>query len=227
MLRITNFKSIVNDRALKTEVHMPSINKQNPNLDVEWFKNKLAEKKLSTRALAKLLDVNPSTVSLMLRGIRAIHNKDAVKLADIFSVTTIEIFKRAGAPIEDEVRTVPVTTYIDEHNKLVTIAAADFEQFNAPFDAASNSYAMQVRNGRKHDGWVFVVGASKVKPEACLGSLVVYCTEAWSTHLGIIKRGYVKGTYSVTSDLLSESDADLPLNVNLLWCQPVIWIKPA
>jgi|GEM_PF-1857669 transcriptional regulator with XRE-family HTH domain len=205
---------------------MPSLNKQNPNLDVQWFKTKLEEKQLTVRGLAKLLEINPSTVSLMLRGIRAIHNKDAVKLADILGVTTIEIFKRAGAPIEDEVRQVPVTMFLDERNELVQIDIEAADKFKAPYDTPSNSFALQIRNGRKHDGWMLVVGANKIRPEACLGSLVVYCGDNGITNIGIIKRGYTTGTYNVMNDVTSDLNGDVAQNMRVLWCQIVIWIKP-
>lgn len=208
---------------------MPSIKLQNPNIDAEWFKRKLEEKKLTVRGLAKLMELNPSTVSLMLRGIRAIHNEDAVKLADAFSVTTTEIFKRAGAPIQDEARTLPITMYVDEHDRVLPISIEAADDFIAPYDTPTNAYAVQVRTGRKYDGWILVVSGTKLKPEECVGSLVVYCTHKGEVDIGMLRRGYIKGTYNVMNDM-SNGDAKekaLTQNIEVLWCQPVIWIKPS
>lgn len=205
---------------------MPSIKKQNPNIDTEWFKNKLEEKQLTVRGLAKHMGLHASTVSLMLRGIRSIHNPDAIKLADVFNVTPIEIFKRAGAPIEDEVRKIPVLMFIDTHGKVINVPPEAADNFVAPYDSPTNSYAVQVRTGRKYDGWMLVVNGTKLKPDDCLGSLVVYCTKDGEVNVGILRRGYISETFNVTNDMHNGDEAPSIQNVKIMWCQPVIWIKP-
>lgn len=208
---------------------MPSVKLQNPNIDVDWFKTQLERKKLTVRGLAKLMDLNPSTVSLMLRGIRAIHNEDAIKLADAFSVTATEIFKRAGAPIQDEARSLPVTMYVDEHDRVLPISIEAADEFRAPYDTPTNAYAVQVRTGRKYDGWMLVVSGNKLKPDECVGSLVVYCTHKGEIDIGMLRRGYIKNTYNVMNDMSTHEgkDKSLTQNIEVLWCQQVIWIKPS
>ena len=46
-------------------------------MQTEWFKQKLAERKLSQRQLAKLMGLDPAAVSLMLRGQRKMTNEEA------------------------------------------------------------------------------------------------------------------------------------------------------
>ncbi len=205
---------------------MPSLKKQNPNIDEGWFKNKLLEKQLTVRGLAKQMGLNPSTVSLMLRGIRSIHNEDAVKLAEFFSVTPIEIFKRAGAPVEDEVRKIPVAMYIDENNKIIQVPTEVADKFKAPYDCPTNSYALQIRTGRVYDGWMMVVAGNKVQPESALGALCVYCTKNGVLNLGILRRGYVSGTYNSTQPTYYGTDDTNTQNIDIAWCQNVLWIKP-
>jgi transcriptional regulator with XRE-family HTH domain len=209
------------------EVEMPSVNLQNPNIDVEWFKRKLEEKHLTIRGLAKRMELNPSTVSLMLRGIRSIHNEDAVKLADAFSVTPIEIFKRAGAPIEDEVRKIKVLMYVDENSRMVTVPDEVADEFKAPYDSPTNAFAVQIRTGRRYDGWIMVVSGNKVNPDDCINTLSVYCTEKGDVNMGMIRRGYISGTYNVSNDMHNGEDANKHQNLKIVWCQPVIWIKPS
>lgn len=207
---------------------MPSVKLQNPNIDVDWFKDKLEEKHLTIRGLAKLMDLNPSTVSLMLRGIRSIHNEDAVKLADAFSVTPIEIFKRAGAPIEDEVRNIKVLMYIDERSRLISVPPEAADTFKAPYDSPTNAFGVQIRTGRRYDGWVMVVNGTKSKPSDSIGSLAVYCTDKGEVNMGMIRRGYISGTYNVYNDMHDSGEAvDKNQNINIVWCQHVIWIKPS
>ena len=206
---------------------MPSVKLQNPNIDHEWFKRKLEENKLTIRGLAKSMDLNPSTVSLMLRGIRSIHNEDAVKLGDAFSVTPIEIFKRAGAPIEDEVRKIRVLMYVDESGKLMSVPPEAADQFQAPYDSPTNAYAVQIRTGRRYDGWIMVVNGTKTNPADSVGALAVYCTDKGEINMGMIRRGYITGTFNVYNDMHDAGDpSDKNQNVNIIWCQHVIWIKP-
>lgn len=205
---------------------MPSIKVQNPNIDVAWFKQKLEEKQLTVRGLAKLIDMHPSTVSLMLRGIRSIHNDDAVKLADIFSVSTMEIFRRAGAPVEDEVRKIPISMFIDEHNKIISVPKEVADKFKAPYDCPTNSYALQIRNGREYDGWMMVVNGNKISPDSCLGDLCVYCTKTGILHLGILRRGYISGTFNAYNPLHYGTIEANFKNMEIAWCQSVLWIKP-
>jgi transcriptional regulator with XRE-family HTH domain len=80
---------------------MPSSRKQLPNLNEQWFKACLKDKKLTVRGLAKLLDYNPSTVSLMLRGIRRINHDDAKRLSELLGVGIQEIYKQSGTPVAD------------------------------------------------------------------------------------------------------------------------------
>lgn len=80
---------------------MPSLNTQLPTLDKAWFKNKRIEKGYTVRSLAKVMGLNPSTVSLMLRGIRDIHHDDAQQLAAIFGVPVVDIYRHAGKPLKD------------------------------------------------------------------------------------------------------------------------------
>lgn len=199
---------------------------QNPNIDEQWFKDKLIEKKLSLRAVAKLMDLHPSTMSLMIRGMRQIHHDDAVKLGDILHVPVVEIFRRAGAPIKDEQRSIKVRAYCDEEGDYRPIDDAIADKFIAPYDTPTNAYALQIRTGRKHDGWMLIVAGTKHPAEHCVGKMCVYCMEDGTIHVGMMRRGYKEGTYNVTNEMCGNNRPNSYQNVKLAWCQEVIWIKP-
>lgn len=203
---------------------MPSLNKQNPNIDAEWFKAMLYEKRLTIRGLAKLMGLNPSTVSLMLRGIRSIHNEDAIKLAEHLNTTPIEIFRRAGAPVEDEVRRIPMAAYLDADDMVHRLDSDASQSIEAPYDTPTNGYALQVRTGRLYDGWIAIINGNKHTPHDCIGTAAVYCRKDGMMGLGIIRRGYMKDAYNI--DQIYTGSGSKYQNVDLLWCQPVVWIKP-
>lgn len=199
--------------------------KQNPNIDEQWFKDKLQEKQLTIRGIAKLMGVHPSTVSLMLRGLRQIQQDDAVKLSDLLSVPVVEIFRRAGAPIKDEQRKIKVLSYCDQEGEHHYIDPDVADSFVAPYDTPTNAYGLQIRTGRKHDGWMLIVAGNKVKPETCVGKFAVYCTENGNIYVGMIRRGYKEGTYNATNEMADGGHTTYQ-NLNLVWCQEVVWIKP-
>jgi transcriptional regulator with XRE-family HTH domain len=65
-------------------------------VDTDWFKAKLEDQCLSLRDLAKLMHLEPSAVSLMLRGRRGISAGEVVQLARHLQAPTEEVLYRAG-----------------------------------------------------------------------------------------------------------------------------------
>lgn len=198
---------------------------QNPNLDRDWFLNKMDENKFTVRGLAKLMDRDPSSVSLMLRGIRAITPDESVLLGDLFNVTPQEILKRAGAALPDESRTIKITAYTNGGGLLHDIDPAAQDVYKAPYDTPVNAYAVQARNGGLIDGWVFIVDGLKRKPDELIGSgYCVFCDSVGERHSGFIRKGYKSGTYNVTINLVN--NVHTRENVELTWASEILWIKP-
>lgn len=197
---------------------------QNPNIDTEWFKQKLIERRLTMRGIAKLMNLDPSSVSLMFRGIRGINNENAIKLAELFDVTPNDIFKKAGAPIVDQARTLPIAYYIDNTWHVRTIPDEAQDDFVAPYDAPTNAVVMQDRTGGLYDGWSMIVDGTKKDPAQCIGTLNMYCREDGMLRLGMIRRGYIAGTYNIHENLVHNET--LYENQRILWCKPILWIKP-
>ena len=64
--------------------------------DKHWFKVRMAELGHTQRALAKILDLDPAAVTLMLQGKRKIEVKEAVALARLLDVSVEEVLSRVG-----------------------------------------------------------------------------------------------------------------------------------
>ena len=194
------------------------------SVDKAWFQTKLDERDLSMRALAKIMGVDPSTVSLMIRGLRGLNMDNAQKMATIFNVTVAEVYKRAGLPIEDEARTIPVAMYVDRKARWHEIPVEARDNISAPYDTPSSAYAVQVRTGEQHDGWLMIVDGGKLPPEKCLGALCSYCDANGNISHGILRRGYRSDRYNVSRNLIAvETDVT---DVDIIWASPVLWIKP-
>lgn len=194
------------------------------NVDKEWFQQKLDERELSMRGLAKIMECDPSTVSLMIRGLRGMNMENAQKMASVFNCTTAEIYKRAGLPIEDEARTIKVSMRQEKDGSVYEIDADLQGTMTAPFDTPIGSFAVQVRTGELHDGWLLVIDGSKHKPDTCLGQFCLYSNNYGKLGTGVVRRGYQPGLFNITENITTT-----PKDVNdidVVWCSPVRWIKP-
>lgn len=55
-------------------------------VDIHWFKQKLADKRLSQTKLAALLDLDPAAVSLIMHGKRKLSAAEAAEVSRILNV---------------------------------------------------------------------------------------------------------------------------------------------
>lgn len=194
------------------------------NVDKAWFEQRLADRQISMRGLAKLMEVDPSTVSLMVRGLRGISSETAVKMARELNVTTNELYKRAGLPIKDEAREIDVTMYIDGEGVGHPVSDADVEKISAPFDVPISGFGLQLRSGGQTDGWILIVDGRNYAPAECLGSMCLYVRKDGKTGVGITRRGYKAGLYNITRSITPGVAEEV--DIDLESATPVVWIKP-
>jgi transcriptional regulator with XRE-family HTH domain len=62
----------------------------------KWFKDTLADRKISQRKLARLMAMDPGAANRMIHGDRKIQIDEAVKLASILSVPLNDVLMAAG-----------------------------------------------------------------------------------------------------------------------------------
>ena len=77
-------------------------------VNTRWFRDRLAERDLSMRRLAKALELDPSAVSLMLRGRRGMSADEANRISGILMIPVTEVLAQAGVPIEEDSRSLPI-----------------------------------------------------------------------------------------------------------------------
>lgn len=68
-------------------------------VDSQWFFDRLAERKLSLRGMAKLMDMSPSSLSLRLGGYYKITMEESVVMAQLLGVSHEEIIHRSGIKV--------------------------------------------------------------------------------------------------------------------------------
>lgn len=93
-------------------------------INKSWFRDKLAEKQISQRQLAKRIGIDPAAVSYMLSGRRKMTMDDANNIAREICVSVVDVMKHAGLSVNASNigTTIYDPTYFDEVSKKVLVA---------------------------------------------------------------------------------------------------------
>lgn len=192
-------------------------------MDTVWFRHHLEARKMSQRALAKVLGVDHAAVSLMLRGKRKMTNAEAKKIADVIGAKVTEVLRRAGIDVRDDVLKVPITSYINGDGNITLFPDKTHDHAVGPADCPHGTYAVQCRAPTQpQDGWLMFVSPAQTLPDALLDRLCFVATTKGSSTLAIVRRGYRSGTFN----LIVWPSRDVRTDASVAWCSPVLWIKP-
>lgn len=192
-------------------------------MNTEWFRQLLATRKLSQRGLAKLLELDPAAVSLMLRGQRKMTNEEAHQVSLILGVPITEVLRQAGIEVTDDVRRVKVTGYVDKESEVTLFPKRTHDRVVGPADCPDGTYSLQIRypNSPK-DGWMYFVSPSEDDPRAHLGQLCCVAISSGEHLVGFVNRGYRSGTFN----LVRGNGNALRTDADLTWASRILWIKP-
>ena len=188
-------------------------------IDTQWFTNRLAERALSQRQLAKLMGLDSSAVSLMLRGKRRMTVEEAAQLAVLLQSTSAEVLEAAGVPVTGGER-VKVTGILSVTGRVELVAEGLHETVEAPPGLPVDAVAIQSRTGGLDDGWLYFTSAAHGRPEAALGQLAVVAIRDNGLKLAHVRRGYRKGAYN----LVDVAGGALQ-SVELAWASIVYWVR--
>lgn len=193
-------------------------------MNTKWFRRQLQDKHLSQRGLAKLLNIDPAAVSLMLRGQRRMTLQEAHRISEILGTATSEVIREAGIPTDDGIRRVPISGICGAEGIVQMLAPKTHEKTQAPADVPSDSYAIQVREpGHCKDSWLMFVSAAQQEPKDRLETMNLCALSDGRQVLAYIRRGYRKETYNLT--LITDA-AKLMQDQQVSWASPVLWIRP-
>lgn len=167
-------------------------------VDSQWFTDRLAERRLSLRGLAKLMEMSPSSLSLRLNGRYKITMEEATVMANLLGVTFEEIVLRAGIKVpKDPSRSVRVVGHVTAGVVKMTKTGGSVAR---PIPLPGGVVAIKggsigVARGVE-GGWTFFYNPShKLQPEA-VGQLSVVegVSQTW---LGVLERGSERGSWNV------------------------------
>lgn len=192
-------------------------------INTKWFRDRLAERDMSLRRLAKLLELDPSAVSLMLRGMRTMTADEANRISGLLTIPVTEVLAQAGIPIEEDARSMPIKATIDARGALHPVGAKNPRRVVAPRDVPAAGLAMQVRAPELlQDGWVLFAGAFDTRVMTMIDRVAVVEIAGDGRVVGTIKRGYDDGRVSIVPFVGSANIE----NVEPKSAAPVLWIRP-
>lgn len=192
-------------------------------VNTKWFKDRLAERQLSMRRLAKLMQVDPSAVSLMLRGKRKITQQEAAKISGLLTIPVTEVMRQAGVTVPDDTRALMMRAWVDAAGHLHEVTTKTQRRVNAPADVPSVGLVAQLRASElTSDGWMFFCGAFDSRVEGFIDRLCVIELKRDGHVLGILKRGYDEEKFN----LVPYTGAPTIQSVDAVSAAPVLWIRP-
>ena len=191
-------------------------------IHTQWFPDKLAEKQLSQRGLAKLMGLDGSAVSLMLRGKREMRISEAAQIATFLGVPTEEVVARAGGMVREPSAAaasqpeVPIIGIVDGRGHVKWCEAGEAGSVpRPPGDLPPAVGAIQCRTAGTTldymDRWLLFVtvpSTEGVQPES-IERLSVVKTRDGMTGIAQVRRGYTPGRWTLSGPAAAESEVDL------------------
>jgi transcriptional regulator with XRE-family HTH domain len=192
-------------------------------IDPDWFRQKLKERELSQRGLARLMGMDAGAVSLTLNGKRKMTLEEAAQIAVLLDATTQEVLKAAGVDVRSKDK-VKVVGFMKGGGEVISQAKGLHETTEGHSTLPPDTIAIQCRthgSAVEHmDGWMIFISGSHVQPTTVIGMTALVAVKGNGQLIGYVKRGYTKGAYNVAG-LCGEIHS----NVELAWAAPVVWIR--
>lgn len=193
------------------------------SVDTQWFKDRLADKRMSQRGLAKTLGLDAAAISLTLRGRREMKLSEAAAIAMLIGTPVEEVLAHAGVRAASSGARISVSAVLDEHQEVVTIPPAEAFEVSVPPGLPASCMAIQCRTAGTAmaycDGWLFFVRPpASVNPGAVGRFSYVRMKNGLAT-LAQVSRGYRPGRYNLAGPASAE-------NVELDFAEPVLLIQP-
>lgn len=191
-------------------------------VDTKWFKEQLAARSVSMRTLAKKIDIDPSSMSLTLRGLRRMTNEEAARISAELSVPVTEVLRHAGVRVTEDLHSVRMGGIVDCDG--IVHDTENKARIAAPVDVPSDGYVLQVRCPQAlHDGWLLLCAANVTPADEAIDRLCVVHLASGERVIGTLKRGYEQRTYNVVSTIPT---VEVRENQAVSHANQVLWIRP-
>ncbi len=200
--------------------------KSQMTVNTQWFKDRLAERHLSQRGLARLMGIDSSAISLMLRGRREMKLTEAAQLAALIGVPAEEVLANVGVNLRSAGASVPIVATLDDHGEVqFGESEALGEVPRPPGDLPTDLGAIVCRTAGSQldymDRWLLFFHNLQegVNPES-IERLSLVKQRGSVTTIGQVKRSYARGRWDVSCALRTSA------NIELEFATPILLILP-
>lgn len=163
----------------------------------DWFKEQLVLKRLSQRKLARHLGLDPSAITLTLKGKRRMQMDEAANIAVFLGVPVEEVLKNAGLtlgkPISNPVRIVGSVSYA---NRIELIDTDDVVESPPMMPAETVALTVGDPDSLLYGSLLFYKPESEINPDA-IGRLSIVKLRSGKSILARIDRGIRPGFYNL------------------------------
>lgn len=194
-------------------------------VDTKWFRDRLADQRMSQRGLARQLGLDPAAISLTLRGKREMKIAEAAAIARLIGVPADEVMRHAGVQISSKGEMVLVCSYMDASAEVHTESTG----LTVPHpggDLPETLTAIQCRTAGTAldhmDGWVMFANVhmdGSVQADA-VGRLSVLRLRNGVMHVAKLARGSRRGVWTLVSPIGTIKDAEVE------WAKPILLVTP-
>jgi transcriptional regulator with XRE-family HTH domain len=196
-------------------------------VDTKWFRDRIADRGLSARKIAKMLRMDAPAMSRMLNGKRKMQTDEAADLAGILGEPLDQVLRRAGIQVALESKaTVWLTGVVNAQGEISPVGTGKPRSVERPGKGPEDLTGVLLRApGNPKDGWVaYYVPSTRLEPDA-VGrlSVVETSTNKSRQYLTVLTKGFERGKWTLTP-FLSESVAPIE-DVDVVWAAPVLWIR--
>lgn len=194
-------------------------------INTRWFKERMADRHLTQRKVAKSLELDPAAISLLLRGQRRLQMDEAAEMAQLLGVPLNEVLVAAGIDPEAGAKgAVSVVGWVDDSGEVHMKRPDGPRKVAAPMGMPEAAVALRYQTRGPTDGWMaFYVPATEVPADA-IGQMCVVklASKDGGIFIRAVKRGYGRGLYNLVGLQLEQGSLD---GVQLAWAAPVLWFK--
>jgi transcriptional regulator with XRE-family HTH domain len=199
----------------------------------KWFSDRIRDRKMSQRKLAELLDMDPSSLSLLLHGKRRMRVEQASEISRHLGVPVGEVMNKGGAEnVPGPAHTVgasslPLVGWADGDGRVILDwnRTAPRVQLNGNFPA--RAVCIQWRSAQTKaemfDGWIAVVlPPSEPDAEAMIDRFCLVGIKGEEEPVvRKVRRGYAAGHYTLINHFGEPAH-----DVELAWYSPILTMAP-
>jgi len=195
-------------------------------IQTKWFRDRLADRQMSQRALARAMGLDAAAMSLMLRGKREMKMAEAAEIARLLGVPAEDVMANAGVRTGSGHTQVQIVAVIDGHGEVHCKINAPLGVIQHPGGGLpGNINAIQCRTAGSAldhmDGWLlFVQEPRDGVPHDAIGRLSVCQIHGGVKYLAKPTRSYSRGRWDLTGP------ATTAQGVQIDYAAPVLQITP-